>query len=167
MLCNKSVWARSLAGKAPRSQRGDRGFESLRVHYNKAIPFGMVLLYLNYWDSNQRSLRSLLRMASPCFAVRFRTAAKAARKMPQGQERKRTRQGWCILSAASRNSVRTGKCPDTVSTSVCAILLGVLAIESKGIASSTGIINKLAHDLGIGFADRMQQIDGAGMGALG
>ena len=145
MLCNKSVWARSLAGKAPRSQRGDRGFESLRVHYNKAIPFGMVLLYLNRGDSNpqgherkrgnpvdfrvvsgpsrlckeaqdggllcnphkslrvhynktipfgmvllylnrgdsnQRSLRSLLRMASPCFAVRFRTAAKAARKRP-------------------------------------------------------------------------------------
>ena len=89
MLCNKSVWARSLAGKAPRSQRGDRGFESLRVHYNKAIPFGMVLLYLNRGDSNQPSLRSLLRMASPCFAVRFRTAAKAARKRPQGHERKR------------------------------------------------------------------------------
>lgn len=26
------IWARSLAGKAPRSQRGDREFESLRVH---------------------------------------------------------------------------------------------------------------------------------------
>ena len=93
MLCNKSVWARSLAGKAPRSQRGDRGFESPRFRYNKAIPFGMVLLYLNRGDSNQPSLRSLLRMASPCFAVRFRTAAKAARKRPQGHERKRGKNG--------------------------------------------------------------------------
>ena len=29
------IWARSLAGKALRSQRRDRGFESLRVHHNE------------------------------------------------------------------------------------------------------------------------------------
>ena len=30
------IWARSLAGKALRSQRRDRGFESLRVHQLKS-----------------------------------------------------------------------------------------------------------------------------------
>ena len=36
------LWARGSAGRAPRSQRGGRGFEPLRVHQTKKASFRML-----------------------------------------------------------------------------------------------------------------------------
>ena len=86
------IWARSLAGKAPRSQRGDRGFESLRVHH---VGAKFVLFRLIFCKN-----RSYIRFLAPPFPVLLLLAYSRARYAP----------ACCQLFSGCGSSVPTSKC---------------------------------------------------------